>query len=982
MTAIANGIGGSYTVTATTPGPGSSASFSLTNQAPTSLAVVSGSPQTALFNTAFGARLTVRVLDQASIAIAGVTVSFAAPATGASAALSPAAATTLADGTASTAAVANGTVGSYAVTANVPGLAPVSFALTNNGPASIAASGGTPQNTMVTTAFPVALSVIVRDMANNPISGVTVSFTGPATGAGATLSVASAVTNASGIASTAATANGTPGSYVVTASVANLAQTATFALTNNPRVPAVSVLSGNGQSTLTGAAFAAPLRVIVKDQAGGAMPGVTVTFAGPPATGASASLSATSVVTDAAGTAQASATANGIAGAYAVSATAPGASASASFSLTNTQRVASSIGLVSGTPQSVLAGRAFAAPLVVVVRDQSGAPFSGATVSFVAPAAGASASLSASAVVTNASGQAAVNATANGIGGTYGVTASAAGVAGSASFSLTNLVASTLAASTGANQGTPINTTFPTPLRVIVRDQLGNPLDGVAVTFSAPASGASASLSAASVVTAGGAAQVSATANGIQGSYTVVASANGLTASFTLTNQPPNFFGNGGFESPFVGIVGDTGGPLPPWTGSSGVLSNNALANHGVPAAPEGVQAADFASYGNLGQSATLPTGSYTVSFLAASGAYAIGAAVTPHPVILYVDGVLVGSVTAPVNAWQQFTIKVPNLTAGTHAFQFFSAGGGDGNMIVMDDVRLNLVPTSIAIVNGSFESPLGTGQQAFGWSNAQVVGNDRLPVYGVPPAPDGAQVSLDYYQTSGPIQTLELDEGFYYITFNASISTVGYPAAAVIPRWNGVAQATFAAPGGSWGTFTILAAAPQRGSYTLDIGSDGGGMVFVDNVRISVAPTSTNFFNGGFESPVVAGIGAAAAGWAGGGTMASSRAAVYGVGPAPEGNQLEYMAAGNSIYQSGLNLMGGTYLVSFCATTALSGMPTAVRLRVDGVERGSVTAAANAWGCWSLSVAIATGTHMLEFASDGLNGGYVFVDNARLARQ
>jgi len=982
VTAIANGIGGSYTVTATTPGPGSTASFSLTNQAPTSLAVVSGSPQTALFNTAFGARLTVRVLDQASIAIAGVTVSFTAPATGASAALSPATVTTLADGTASTTAVANGTVGSYAVTANVPGLAPVPFALTNNGPASIAINAGTAQSTMVTTAFPVALSVIVRDMANNPMSGVTVSFTGPATGAGATLSVASAVTNASGVASTAATANGTAGSYAVTASVANLAQTAAFALTNNPRVPAVSVLSGSGQSALTAAAFAAPLRVVVKDQAGGVMPGVSVTFTGPPATGASASLSATSVVTDATGTAQTSATANGIAGSYVVTATAAGASASASFSLTNAPRVPSTIAVAGGSSQSVLIGRAFAAPLTVVVRDQAGAPFSGATVSFAAPASGASAALSAATVVTNASGQASVAATANGAGGSYVVTASVAGVATSAPFSLTNLIVNAVTVSQGSNQGTPINTTFTTPLRVIVRDQLGGLLDGVTVTFTVPASGASASLSATSVVTSGGAAQVTATANATLGSYAVVASAGGFSAIFTLTNQPPNFFVNGGFESPFVGNGGDTGGPLAPWTGSSGVMSNEALFTHGVPPAPQGVQAADFATYGNLAQSATLGAGSYTVSFLAATGAYAIGVAVAPHPVMLYVDGALVGTVTAPVNVWQPFTIKVPNLAAGTHTFQFFSDGGGAGNMIVMDDVRLNLVPTSMAIVNGSFESPFGTGQQAAGWIGAQIIGNDRLPVYGVQPAPDGTQVSIVYFSTSGPTQTLELSEGFYYITFNASLSTVGYPATALIPRWNGVPQATFAAPGGAWGTFTVLVGVPQRGSYTLDIGSDGTGLAFVDNVRIAQAPTDTTFVNGGFESPVVASAGAAAAGWGGGGVMTSARAALYSVGPAPEGNQLGYMSAGNSIYQGGLNLLGGTYLVSFCATTALSGFPTAVRLRVDGVERGAVTAAANTWGCWSLSVAVATGTHMFEFVSDGLNGGYVFLDNARLARQ
>jgi len=101
----------------------------------------------------------------------------------------------------------------------------------------------------------------------------------------------------------------------------------------------------------------------------------------------------------------------------------------------------------------------------------------------------------------------------------------------------------TLAPVTGSTpQGTPVNSPFANPLAVIVT--ANNPLEPVAggiVTFSAPASGASANLSPSSPVTIGsnGQASVTATANAIGGQYTVSASTAGAAApaSFVLTNQ-------------------------------------------------------------------------------------------------------------------------------------------------------------------------------------------------------------------------------------------------------------------------------------------------------------------------------------------------------------------------------------------------------------------------------------------------------------
>ena len=81
---------------------------------------------------------------------------------------------------------------------------------------------------------------------------------------------------------------------------------------------------------------------------------------------------------------------------------------------------------------------------------------------------------------------------------------------------------------------------FSLPLQVIVKDGSGTPISGATLTFTAPSSGASATLSNATAVTnALGVASVTATANNISGSYSVIADMGGISTSFTLTNLLP-----------------------------------------------------------------------------------------------------------------------------------------------------------------------------------------------------------------------------------------------------------------------------------------------------------------------------------------------------------------------------------------------------------------------------------------------------------
>ncbi len=98
-----------------------------------------------------------------------------------------------------------------------------------------------------------------------------------------------------------------------------------------------------------------------------------------------------------------------------------------------------------------------------------------------------------------------------------------------------------ITASAGTPQSTALGTAFPNPLQATVTDSSGNPLSGIAVTFTAPPSGASAILSSGTALTNNlGVASVTATANSISGSYIVTATVGAGSASFLLTNGVNN----------------------------------------------------------------------------------------------------------------------------------------------------------------------------------------------------------------------------------------------------------------------------------------------------------------------------------------------------------------------------------------------------------------------------------------------------------
>ncbi len=202
----ANSQIGTFQVTATTAAASGPAAFNLTNVpgAANKLVFVQ-QPVDTLAGATITPPVTVQVQDSAGNAVhtAGVPVTLQPNATVRR--LKELSGTTTqstdANGLATFANLSINQAGTYTLQANSVGLSSAtsqSFAITVGTPAKIAATGGTPQSAAILTPFAQQLQATVLDTHDNPVSGVTVTFTAPSSGASATLSAPSAVTDANG----------------------------------------------------------------------------------------------------------------------------------------------------------------------------------------------------------------------------------------------------------------------------------------------------------------------------------------------------------------------------------------------------------------------------------------------------------------------------------------------------------------------------------------------------------------------------------------------------------------------------------------------------------------------------------------------------------------------------------------------------------------------------------------------------------------
>lgn len=532
---------------------------------PVNISIVTGSPQSTQVTTNFATNLQVLVTNpNTGLPIPNFAVIFTAPPAGASARWSgqqQIVVFTNASGIATAPVLtANTVAGTYNVTASSVAGNSVNFVLTNTpGPAAnILVHAGSPQSSVVNTAFATNLAARVVDAFGNGIVGLSVTFTAPV-GPGATgtfaggFSSVSVTTDAAGVATAPTfTANTVIGNYVVSASTTALGTTADFNLTNLAGVPAsIVATAGTPQSTVVNTLFATLLQARVFDQFGNPVSGASVTFQLPGSGPSGSFAGSATVTTDSNGFATASALiANTIAGTFQVNATVTGVATPAVYTLTNLPGPASNILLVSGSPQSQIITLPYATPLAVRVTDQFGNPIAGADVTFSAPVGEPTGTfpggLSLVTVATNGVGIATAPTFTAGLQtGAFQVTATTPGVGTPLIFNLTNLPIppGSIQVVAGSPQSTVVNTAFAVNLRVRVFDLFGNPMANQEVTFSAPVFGPGGFFQGNPVVItdANGFAEAPVLiANVLAGNFTATARVTGLaqTASFQLTNLP------------------------------------------------------------------------------------------------------------------------------------------------------------------------------------------------------------------------------------------------------------------------------------------------------------------------------------------------------------------------------------------------------------------------------------------------------------
>jgi bacillopeptidase F (M6 metalloprotease family) len=164
--------------------------------------------------------------------------------------------------------------------------------------------------------------VTVLDAQSRPRSGITVDFL--VAGGGGSLSVASGISDANGLASTVLTLGAVPGLNTVTATVNGTAQSVTFTATGFAVGQAMTLtkVSGDGQYGVTGSALPNPLAVRVTDIQGSPVSGTGVTFT--LVSGGGTFTTVSPVATDAAGLALNGFTLGPATGIAAITATASG----------------------------------------------------------------------------------------------------------------------------------------------------------------------------------------------------------------------------------------------------------------------------------------------------------------------------------------------------------------------------------------------------------------------------------------------------------------------------------------------------------------------------------------------------------------------------------------------------------------------------------------------------------------------------------
>lgn len=251
---------------------------------PTAIVLVAGDGQTADAGTAVAVAPAVKLTDQFGNLVPNQLVAFAVSSGGGS--VTGGSATTNAQGIATVGSWVLGPIaGANTLTATAAALPsnPVSFSATATTAvvpllALATAPSATAQSGIALATQP---AIQLQDAQSNPINQAGVPITVSLNGGGATLGGTTTVsTDANGRAVfTDLVITGTVGSYSLSFSSAGLTTLTSGSISLTPGAPAALLLSaGDGQSAVTGTVVPIAPAVLVVDQSGNAVAGVTVTF--------------------------------------------------------------------------------------------------------------------------------------------------------------------------------------------------------------------------------------------------------------------------------------------------------------------------------------------------------------------------------------------------------------------------------------------------------------------------------------------------------------------------------------------------------------------------------------------------------------------------------------------------------------------------------------------------------------------------------
>ena len=635
---------------------------------PAAITNVTGVTLTGPAGEALPERIVVQVMDASGSPLPGVQVSFTAGSGGSAA---PASAITDLDGEARTrwtlglttgeqvlAVTAGGTTTNITATAAAPRIASLAVNAGNN-------QTGTSGNALATNP-----SVIVKNAAGAPVAGVTVFFT-VMTGGG-TVASPSGVSDAQGIATAGAWVLGPVGGTQLLS-----AQVPQSGVTNNPLIFAATAAAGapasvvavslTQQSAPVGTLVASPPSVVVRDASGIAVPNASVTFA---ITSGGGQLQGATQTTNAQGVATVTSWRLGNApGANTVTATVAGLPP-VTFTATATAGAPTQVQKTAGDNQTAPVNRPVPVAPTVRVLDAGGNGVAGLTVNFAVASGGGAVVVNS--VTTGADGSAAVGAWILGptqgtntltatVGNLTPVTFTATGTGGTAvSMQPVSQVTQTGLAGAAATS----------PPSVVVRDALGNPVQGIQVTFAVTA-GSGTLQGAVQNTNANGIATVTSWTFGpVAGTNTVVASATGLTSvtfNATTTGVPTAMVA---FSGDNQAAVQGTALPNPPRvriTDANGQGVPNVLVTFAVTSGggnmENATQPTDATGVASAGTWTLGTTGTQTLTATAAPGG------ITGNPVVFNASAAtqIVVTQQPPANAGSgtNFTVTVQLRNSG-----------------------------------------------------------------------------------------------------------------------------------------------------------------------------------------------------------------------------------------------------------------------------------------------------------------------------